>query len=454
MTSLLSEELLTNPYRAYTYAYPHKTAYRRIDPRIPLQTIWESENCDGLFLYLHIPFCEYRCGFCNLFTFAQPSADVPQLYLNKLEEQARAFVRAVPHAKFSRLAIGGGTPTYLNRPELERLFSIVTDILGVDLQHVPVSCEASPSTLDRDKVSFLREAGVDRLSMGIQSFYDEEARAIGRPQRREEVQKALHLLEEVRFPIRNLDLIYGAENQSLDSWLESVKEAVHYGAEELFLYPLYVRQLTGLGLRDERRDLSIDEMSEWNAFRMAAYEAARDYLVAAGYQQISMRNFRLKSEIEIAVGEAVPNYCCQLDGMVGLGCGARSYTRRLHYSNEYAVGSSAVKNIFNSYLRRSFEDFQYVDYGFKVNEREQRHRYLLMSLLQAAGLDRIAYRDRFATDVFSDFPELASLAEFQFIEWTTERVVLTSSGIAHSDAIGPWLYSEDVKALSGEYQWS
>lgn len=454
MTASMTHEFLSNPYQAYTYAYPHKTAYRRQEPPIPLQTVWENEACDSLFLYLHIPFCEYRCGFCNLFTLAQPSADVPLVYLSKLEEHAKAFMKAVPHAKFSRLAIGGGTPTYLNHEELKRLIRIVTDVLGVDLHNVPVSCEASPSTLDREKVKLLCELGVDRLSMGIQSFNDKEVRAIGRPQRRDEVREALRLLSESSFSVRNLDLIYGAENQTLESWLDSVKQVVQYGAEELFLYPLYVRQLTGLGQRAARRDLSIDEFSKWNVFRLEAYEMAREYLLANGYSQISMRNFRLERHCGAAIEDVAPNYCCQLDGMVGLGCGARSYTRRLHYSNEYAVGSGAVKNILSSYLRRSFEELQCVDYGFQVDEREQRHRYLLMSLLQVAGVDRGAYKARFSTDVLTDFPQLALLSDLQLLEWTESRVALTSSGIALSDAIGPWLYSNNVKALSGDYQWS
>lgn len=452
MTTAL--ELFSNPYHAYTYAYPHKTAYRRIEKAIPLQTVWENEDCDSLFLYLHIPFCEYRCGFCNLFTLAHPSADVPQLYLDKLEEQARAFVEAVPRAKFSRLAIGGGTPTYLNNEELIRLFRIVTEILQVDLQSTPFSCEASPATLDREKIALLRDFGVDRLSMGVQSFYENEARAMGRPQRVDDVRTALRLLSESTFAVRNLDLIYGAEGQSLGSWLDSVKEVVQFGAEELFLYPLYVRQLTGLGQRAERRVDALGHNSDWNTFRLSAYEVAREYLLANGYRQISMRNFRLISQMEDSSEDDAPRYCCQLDGMVGLGCGARSYTRRLHYSNEYAVGSSAVKNILNSYLQRTFEELQIVDYGFQVDEQEQRHRFLLMSLLQVSGLDRRSYAARFSTDVLSDFPQLHLLAEMQLLESSASRVRLTSEGIAVSDAIGPWLYSEKVKALSEDYQWT
>lgn len=446
----------SNPYEAYTYAYPHKTAYRRFSPSLPLEAVWEAEPRQSLFMYLHIPFCEYRCGFCNLFTLAQPEQGLPHVYLNKLEEQAHAFMNRLPDSKFSQLAIGGGTPTYLNTIELQRLLRIITDILHVDPRRIPVSCEASPATIDYEKLTLLREWGVDRISIGIQSFRDEETRSMGRPQRAQQVDKALELLRQFEFPICNLDLIYGAEEQTIESWLESVDRSIEFGAQELFLYPLYVRRLTGLGQRAERRELIPLEQVAWDAFRMQAYEKARDRLLAHGYKQISMRNFRLES-IEttcIDLDETTPAYCCQRDGMVGLGSGARSYTRQLHYSGEYAVGSQAVKNIVGRYLNQPFEEFQWVDYGFSLSEDDQRRRFLLMSLLQVSGIDRSSYASRFRSDVLVDFPQLQSLVEDQLLTVDVQSIRLTGRGIALSDAIGPWLYSDTVHELSQQYQWS
>ncbi len=160
--------------------------------------------------------------------------------------------QALPEARFVRLAIGGRTPTFLHSRELEQLFQMLRDELGVDARHIPTSCEASPSTIDSDKLRLLLGNGVDRLSMGIQSFVEAEAAAMGRPQRMADVERALELLQATKFGTCNLDLIYGAENQSVDSFLDSVQRVIDYGAEELFLYPLYVRQLTAWarGTRD------------------------------------------------------------------------------------------------------------------------------------------------------------------------------------------------------------
>src|SRR4029079_15822673 len=121
-----------SPYRGYVYAYPHKTAYRRFDRPRPLADVWSHEPRAGLFLYPHVPFCTMRCGFCNLFTTANPKYGLVPLYLDALRRQAEAVRAALPESRFVRLAIGGGTPTFFNDAELSALFEIAEQIMGVD----------------------------------------------------------------------------------------------------------------------------------------------------------------------------------------------------------------------------------------------------------------------------------------------------------------------------------
>jgi oxygen-independent coproporphyrinogen-3 oxidase len=436
------ELLAGSPYISYSYAYPHKTAYRPLDPPVALSDAWQDEDTSALFLYLHVPFCEYRCGFCNLFTLARPEASLPQQYLAALRRQAEATRSAVPGARSASLAIGGGTPTFLSVAELELLFEIAAQVMGARPREIPVSCEASPATITAEKLALLRERGVSRLSLGIQSFDEHDAHAMGRPQQRREVELALGLVQEAKFPSVNLDLIYGGQAQTQDSWLDSVMQAIEYGANEIYLYPLYVRPLTGLGRLAH----------EWDDWRLALYRAGRDLLLDRGYEQVSMRMFRLgKSAPGSRPG---PAYCCQSDGMIGLGCGARSYTRGLHYSREYAVGSRAVAGILADYLRREQSDFAVCDFGIRLDEQEQRRRHVILSLLQVEGLDLTAYRRRFASDALADLPQLAALAESDLASLNDDRLQLTAAGLERSDAIGPWLYSPAVRRRTEGYAWS
>src|SRR5207253_2033375 len=106
-----------------------------------------------------------------------------------------------------------------------------------------------------------------------------------------------------------------------------------------------------------------------------------------------------------------PRYCCQEDGMVGVGCGARSYTTAVHYSREYAVGASGIRAILADYCDQPAESFGAASYGFLLDGAEQRRRYAIQSLLQADGLDLAGYRRRFGAAVDDELPELADLDE-------------------------------------------
>jgi oxygen-independent coproporphyrinogen-3 oxidase len=171
------------------------------------------------------------------------------------------------------------------------------------------------------------------------------------------------------------------------------------------------------------------------------YREARDRLATAGYAQASMRMFRAAR----APGEGGPVYCVQEDGMVGLGCGARSYTRALHYASEYAVGARGVRDILDRWLLRTDDDFAHADLGFALSPDEQRRRYVSLSLL-AEGLDRAAYRRRFRADALDDLPQLAELVPRGLAEARGDTLVLTPRGMERSDAIGPWLFSPAVRA--------
>lgn len=135
--------------------------------------------------------------------------------------------------------------------------------------------------------------------------------------------------------------------------------------------------------------------------------------------------------------------------MVGLGPGARSYTRDLHYSSEYAVGQPGVRAIISAF---SGADYSHASYGVRLDDAEQRRRYLLKSLLRAEGLDSARYRQRFGSDPRTDFPSLSELADLGLARLEKERLALTELGLAYTDTIGPWLYSEAVMARMGEYE--
>ncbi|MEU8523011.1 STM4012 family radical SAM protein [Streptomyces sp. NBC_01216] len=435
------------PYQSYVYAYPHKTAYRRLpDPAPSLAALWAHEPKDALSLYAHVPFCEVRCGFCNLFTRIGAPDELTTRYLDALDRQASAVREALGErspVRFATAAFGGGTPTFLTAGELERLCDIAERRMGADLRAVPLSVETSPSTATADRLAVLADRGATRLSIGVQSFVESEARAAVRPQRRAEVEAALGRIRDTGVPVLNIDLIYGIDGQTEESWRRSLDAALAWRPEELYLYPLYVRPLTGLGR------LSPDADPEWDEQRLRLYRHGRDHLLARGYEQVSMRMFRRAG----GPPQGGADHACQTDGMVGLGCGARSYTSTLHYSFDYAVDMREIRSIIDVYTGTA--DFGHARVGRPVDAGEARRRHLLQSLLQARGMPVAEYTGRFGSSPHADFAE--ELARFESLGWLDQEAPdgllrLSAEGLAHSDGIGPELFSPAVRAAMAAYE--
>ena len=238
----------------------------------------------------------------------------------------------------------------------------------------------------------------------------------------------------------NLDLIYGG-TQSMSSWMQSVTETVAMGPEEIYLYPLYVRELTGLSKRPGAEQDS----------RLEQYSNARDALLGEGYEQVSMRMFRKATRNK---DQSATDYSCQADGMVGVGCGARSYTSALHYGSDYAVKQSAIAKLIQQFVQQSDVAFRVVNHGIELDDDEQRRRHVILSIFLIEGLSRSSYRHRFASDPLADFPELKQLVECELGVIETDKIVLNEKGIAASDAIGPWLYSSKVRSRMENYSWT
>lgn len=434
--------LRTQPFQGYAYSYPHKQAYRPLDAPVPLEPVWRSEDRHRLYLYAHMPFCEMRCGFCNLFTTSNPADGLVGRYLDSLEREAEAAAGFLGGHRFARGAVGGGTPSFLDEPELVRLFAILRDTLGGIPSGMPFSFETSPGTVTLGKLAFLREQGVTRISIGVQSFIEAETRELGRPQHVAVLESSLEMIRDAGFPVFNIDLIYGMGNQSAVSWDESLRRAVDHSPGELYLYPLYVRPLTGL---DRIGRASGDD-------RLALYRQGRDYLLANGYRQISMRLFRKSGLAAEGAAMEGPVYCCQEDGMLGLGAGARSYTRSLHYSTDYAVGRQGVAEIIGSYAARSARDHRHADYGCRLPPDEQRRRHVIKSLLRLPGLDLADYTAAFGVSPFDNYPDLLQLVDHGLATRSGTHLTLTASGLERSDTIGPWLSSPRVVDRIGTYQ--
>ena len=423
----MNEQQQISRYVSYMYSYPHKTAYRTLTPPVSLSPYLERLEGREASLYFHIPFCAHKCGYCNLFSQQCCDAERISLYLHTMRRQAEQLSVAAQGQKFTSFAVGGGTPLILDEGQLEELFCLA-ELFGVHPSRVFTSVETSPEYTQKSVLRQLRARGVERLSMGVQSFNETELKKLKRRPGLGTVVGALENIVEAGFPQFNLDLIYGIEGQTVESFMRSLNTALTYRPNELFIYPLYVRPGTRINVR------STDDIG------YAIYKSARELLVGQGFVQTSMRRFvrRETTETEFSCGDEV---------MLSCGAGGRSYLGNLHYATPYAVRQQAIADEIDHYIRTT--DFMTAANGFLLSTEEMQIRFIIKNLMYHRGVDLAEYEKR-----FGEKPDRNLFREFTdrgWIEETGRIVRLTEEGMAYSDYIGQAFISPVVRKLMSEY---
>ncbi len=416
-------------YVDYMYSYPHKTAYRPFPSPMPLAPYLQRLEGRKASLYFHIPFCNHKCGYCNLFSLQTNSTERIAAYLQTLHRQAQQLAPLVSNLMFDSFAIGGGTPLLLSVAQLQQLMETAL-LLGVHPSQVFTSVETSPEYADKDRLKMLKQAGVSRVSIGIQSFLEEELKAVKRHSLPDGIYQALERISEMEFPYFNIDLIYGIKGQTVESFLYSLKEALRFRPNELFIYPLYVRQGTRITERE----------SDDTCFQM--YCAARDLLRAEGFTQTSMRRFisHLSTDAEVSCGDEV---------MLSCGSGGRSYLGNLHYATRYTVRQCDIAEEIDCYIATT--DFTIARNGFILSREEQQQRFIIKNLMYYRGIDKIEYLRRFGESLDTSLPVFRCLAERQWIEESADRICLTAEGMGYSDYIGQLFISPKIRKLMEAY---
>ncbi len=436
-----------NPYIQYMYSYPHKTAYRQMQADLRQYVHYLRGGGHGL--YLHIPFCQARCGYCNLFSVAAQGKEAVNRYLDAVERQSgqyREILRPM-ETSFSSLTIGGGTPLYLTAEQLERMFCILEGHFSF-AEERELAVETSPNQTTEEKLSVLKQAGATRISLGIQSFSDKELTALKRQHNGQKAREALERIKAFEFPCVNVDFIYGIPGQTCESLLDSLREADAYEPDEIFLYPLYVKQ--GVGMEREGTKPKPEE-----AFRQ--YEQGRRFLADKGFRQDSMRRFvrrrrngRASEGTEDMVRRERSFSECGFGTSLALGCGGRSYLGDLHFCTPYAVTGSGCRASLEEYERT--EDFSRITNGILLSEEEQKRRYVIRHLLIRPGLLIPRYRECFGTFPQEDFPILEEWVKKGFARAGGDGFLdLTDTGLGLSDFLGPKLISPEIRKAMDEW---
>jgi oxygen-independent coproporphyrinogen-3 oxidase len=356
-----------------------------------------------------VPFCRQKCNYCD---FA--SVVVPHTFFNRYIDALRREITTISlrykNISVSSLFIGGGTPTLLPAPLLCNLIKD-TLLAFTFIQGAEITVEANPGTVNEQYFHQLLAVGVTRLSLGVQSFCENDLNVLGRIHRASEAKEAFAAARRAGFPNINLDLMYGLPGQTEKKWKNSLLQAVHMGPEHLSLYQLIVEERTPLRLTLAEGRLVLPE--DWEILAMD--DITEDLCRTFGYEHYEISNY------------AQPGYSCR-------------HNCNYWHNGEYAAcGAAAVSYQDGSREKREPDPFRYVtlvENGSsplvereRLSEEESFRESIVLGLRMVGGLERALLKRRFGFDVCTYYGSvLERLIDQELVELSATHLRLTKLG--------------------------
>ncbi|MBV7328887.1 radical SAM family heme chaperone HemW [Chloroflexi bacterium TSY] len=274
-------------------------------------------------LYIHIPFCERKCPYCDFNTYAGLEGFFDET-IEAISMELAQWQEPLDGRLIQTIYLGGGTPTILSVSQLTQIFDTIHHCFQVD-SSCEVTCEANPGAVDREKFRGLIELGVNRLSIGVQSLQPDELRFLGRIHNVDDVYYAFDFARDAGFRNINLDFMFGLPDQSLERWANSLEQAFALDPEHMSLYSLIVEPNTPLNHWVQSG--VVQPPDEDSAAEQ--YEYAMEQLANGGYYQYEVSNW-----------SKTPDLICQHNMFywrnqeyIGVGPGAHSHLRQQNSNN-------------------------------------------------------------------------------------------------------------------------
>lgn len=330
-------------------------------------------------IYIHIPFCEKRCIYCDFYSTTDNR--LAEKYIDCLVTELNNRICELGNEKISTIYIGGGTPSQLSVGQLSRLVESIAEM--ADFSKIEeFTIEVNPDDVTLDYMGKCKALGINRISMGVQSFVDSELKAINRRHTAGQAKDAIDMIKSVGFENISIDLIYGLPQQTIESWKYSINNAVALAIPHISCYNLSYEEGTVLYRMREKGE--IQECDEDDCIRM--YDILVAELTRAGYEHYEISNFS-KPGLYSRHNSNYWNYTPYL----GLGAAAHSFDGRLRRYNPSSIMDYIKKVESNG---TAYENEQETDW-------ERYNEYVMMNLRTMWGLRTEQIRERFGEVLYN-----------------------------------------------------
>lgn len=375
-------------------------------------------------IYIHIPFCVKKCAYCD-FLSAPSTEEERERYVNLLcEEIAASSVRAKEYEVVT-VFFGGGTPSILKGEQIERILKVLRESFVI-AENAEITLEMNPGTVTGEKLEIYKRAGINRLSIGLQSVHNEELKMLGRIHTYEEFLESYHMAREAGFDNMNVDLISAIPGQTVESWKRTLSTILelqpeHISAYSLILepgtpfYELYAKE------NDKAEKLLPDEDAERQMYRQT-----RVMLKEAGYERYEISNY------------SRPGYECRHNlgywnrvPYLGFGIGAASLVPQEMSVKGKMCRYSNPDNI-EEYQKCFLDKFK----GEPLEREDEMEEFMFLGLRKTSGVLKGQFRSCFQTGIEEVYGgQLEKLKNFRLIEENEERIWLTERGIDVSNMV-------------------
>jgi oxygen-independent coproporphyrinogen-3 oxidase len=364
----------------------------------------------GRGIYFHVPFCASTCDFCAFYQEQPKRGDIDR-YLSAMERE----LEINPPGKVDTAFWGGGTPGLLPAEDLYRLGQALTQAAGKPKEW---TVELAPSSVREDKLAALKEAGVTRVSLGVQSFDEETLETLGRRHSPKQIHDAWQAIESIKFASRNLDLIFGIPGQDEERWLKDLERVVDLNPQHLSTYCLTFEEDTALFVKMSQGKIKIDKDRE-----AYLYRKTWQYLEQKGYAQYEVSNFAQKG------------FACEhnlitwhMGDWIGYGPSASSQWHGQRWTNPANL-ESWIEGIEQNLPRREQEK--------SLSPSDILSDALVFGLRLNAGVSPFALAERLKTSCPQGVLSLfADCVEEGLMELKGDCFCLTEEGRLRADAVG------------------
>lgn len=377
-------------------------------------------------LYIHIPFCRQKCFYCDFPSFAGREKKIDR-YLQALEQEFALLRQRLYQKDNARdterkfaprtIYIGGGTPTALNTHQLAKLLEIIQKYMAV-AEAEEFTVEMNPGTVDREKLLLLQQAGVNRLSVGVQSFDDHCLQKIGRIHTAQDAVNTIELAHNLGFGNISLDLIYGLPQQDMEILTKSVERALTLPVQHISIYGLQLEEGTAFQRMADMGKLHLptDELVE------VMYDYIVEKLPEAGYQRYEISNYALpgyESKHNLSYWQDVD--------YLGLGSGAHSYWQGTRYENPIGI-DDYISVLEAGRLPATLEE--------QVDRQAHMEEYCFLGLRTAAGIDKNLFQQKFGVDLFTVYGRtIEKLVAQDLLQHTARGIALTTLGMKYGNQV-------------------